>query len=92
MTDELNGALAEPQMTKPEETPPIGADVVTDDVVNAVGNSVPGKVMSESPPDWLKPMEEDEDDGGDGVKSSEWIIMKTNDDVYVLLMPNFCLH
>ncbi|XP_026102702.1 uncharacterized protein LOC113074163 isoform X2 [Carassius auratus] len=81
MTDELNGALAEPEMTKPEKTSPIGADVVTDDVVNAVGNSVPGKVMSESPPDWLKPMEEDEDDGGDGVKSSEWIIMKTNDDV-----------
>ncbi|XP_059379266.1 uncharacterized protein LOC132114894 isoform X2 [Carassius carassius] len=81
MTDELNGALAEPETTKPEETPPTEADVFTDNVVNALGNNVPGKVMSESPPDWLKPMEEDEDDGGDGVKSSERIIMKTNDDV-----------
>ncbi|XP_016323711.1 uncharacterized protein LOC107674282 [Sinocyclocheilus anshuiensis] len=81
MTDELNRASAEPEMTKPEETVPIEADDVTDDVDNAVGNNMPGKVTPESPPDWLKPMEGDEDDGGEGVKSSERIIMKTNDDV-----------
>ncbi|XP_016127171.1 uncharacterized protein [Sinocyclocheilus grahami] len=81
MTDELNRASAEPETTKPEETVPIEADDVTDGVDNAVGNNMPGKVTPESPPDWLKPMEEDEDDGGEGVKSSERIIMKTNDDV-----------
>ncbi|XP_042617646.1 uncharacterized protein LOC109063625 isoform X3 [Cyprinus carpio] len=77
MTDELNGASAEPESMKPEETVPIDADVVIKDVDNAVA----GKVMTESLPDWLKPMEEDEDDGGEGVKSSERIITKTNDDV-----------
>lgn len=92
MTDELNGASAEPESMKPEETVPIDADVVIKDVDNAVANNVPGKVTTESLPDWLKPMEEDEDDGGEGVKSSERIITKTNDDVYVLIIPNFCLH
>ncbi|XP_016392752.1 uncharacterized protein LOC107727404 [Sinocyclocheilus rhinocerous] len=91
MTDELNRASAEPETTKPEETVPIEADDVTDGVDNALGNNMPGKVTPESAPDWLKPMEEDEDDGGEGVKSSERIIMKTNDDVYVLI-PHFCLH
>ncbi len=94
MTDELNRASAEPETTKPEETVPVGADVVTVVEDNAVENSAPGKVTVESPPDWLKPMEEDEDDGGDGgegVKSSEWITRKTNNDVYVLI-PDMCLH
>ncbi|XP_058640666.1 methyl-CpG-binding domain protein 1a isoform X2 [Onychostoma macrolepis] len=81
MTDELNRASAEPETTKPEETVPVGADVVTVVEDNAVENSAPGKVTVESPPDWLKPMEEDEDDGGEGVKSSEWITRKTNNDV-----------
>ncbi|XP_016359424.1 uncharacterized protein LOC107701816 isoform X3 [Sinocyclocheilus anshuiensis] len=80
MTDELNRASAEPETMKPEETVPVGSDVVTVIEDNAVENSAPGKVMVESPPDWLKPMEEDEDDG-EGVKSSEWITRKTNNDV-----------
>ncbi|XP_016411712.1 uncharacterized protein LOC107743107 isoform X3 [Sinocyclocheilus rhinocerous] len=81
MTDELNRASAEPETMKPEETVPVGSDVVTVIEDNAVENSAPGKVMVESAPDWLKPMEEDEDDGGEGVKSSEWITRKTNNDV-----------
>ncbi|XP_073675983.1 uncharacterized protein [Garra rufa] len=75
MTDELNRASAEPETTKPEETVPVGADVVTVIVDNAAGNNMPGKVTVELPPDWLKPMEDDEDDGGEGVKR------KTIDDV-----------
>lgn len=90
MTDELNRASAEPETTKPEETVPAEADVVTVVLDNVGGNSAPGKVTVESPPDWLKPMEEDEDDGGEGVKSSERIARKTMDDVYVLI-PDFCL-
>ncbi|XP_050972981.1 methyl-CpG-binding domain protein 1a isoform X2 [Labeo rohita] len=81
MTDELNRASAEPETTKPEETVPAEADVVTVVLDNVGGNSAPGKVTVESPPDWLKPMEEDEDDGGEGVKSSERIARKTMDDV-----------
>ncbi|KAL1270299.1 hypothetical protein QQF64_032588 [Cirrhinus molitorella] len=76
MTDELNRASAEPETTRSEETLPVGADVVTVVVDNAVGNNMPAKVTVESPPDWLKPMEEDEDDGGEGVKSR-----KTTDDI-----------
>ncbi len=89
MTDELNRASAEPETMKPEETVPVGAEVVSVVEDNAVQNSAPGEVTVESPPDWLKPMEEDEDDGGEGVKSSDWITRKTNDDVYVLIP---CLH
>ncbi|XP_016089477.1 uncharacterized protein [Sinocyclocheilus grahami] len=81
MTDELNRASAEPETMKPEETVLVGSDVVTVTEDNAVENSTPGKVTVESPPDWLKPMEEDEDDGGEGVKSSEWITRKTSNDV-----------
>uniref|UniRef100_A0A8C2I2G8 Methyl-CpG binding domain protein 1a n=1 Tax=Cyprinus carpio TaxID=7962 RepID=A0A8C2I2G8_CYPCA len=75
MTDELNRASAEPETMQPEETVLVGADVVTVIEDNAVENSAPGQVTVELLPDWLKPMEEDEDDGGEGVNR------KTNNDV-----------
>ncbi|XP_059360149.1 histone-lysine N-methyltransferase 2B-like isoform X1 [Carassius carassius] len=80
MTDELNRASAEPETMQPEETVPVGADVVTVIEYNAVENSEPAKVTVELLPEWLMPMEEEED-GGEGVKSSEWITRKTNNDV-----------
>ncbi|XP_043103551.1 methyl-CpG-binding domain protein 1a isoform X2 [Puntigrus tetrazona] len=81
MTDELNRASAEPETTKPEETVSVGASVVAVAEDDGVENGAPGKGTFESPPDWLKPMEEDEDDGGDGFKSSERIAKTVNNDV-----------
>ncbi|XP_077079708.1 methyl-CpG-binding domain protein 1a isoform X1 [Siphateles boraxobius] len=69
MTDELNRASAEPETMNPEETVPallsenhpIGADDVTAVEENTEWDNMPGIVTVELPPDWLKPMEEDED-------------------------------
>lgn len=76
MTDELNRASAEPETMNPEETVPallsenhpIGADDVTAVEENTEWDNMPGIVTVELPPDWLKPMEEDED-GVESVRS-----------------------
>lgn len=82
MTDELNRAISEPETTNPEETMhPIEADVTAVEE-NTAWDDMPGKVTVELPPDWLKPMEEDEDDG---LRSSERITRRNNDGVYVPL-------
>ncbi|ROL48399.1 Methyl-CpG-binding domain protein 1 [Anabarilius grahami] len=81
MTDELNRASSEPETTNPEETMhPIEADINAVEE-NTVWDDMPGKVTVELPPDWLKPMEEDEDDGVDGLRSSERITRRNNDGV-----------
>ncbi|KAG1972178.1 methyl-CpG binding domain protein [Pimephales promelas] len=75
MTDELNMASAEPETMNPQETVPAllsenhlnGADVATA-VEDTEWDNMPGIVTVELPPDWLKPMEEDED-GVEGVRS-----------------------
>ncbi|XP_067270469.1 methyl-CpG-binding domain protein 1a isoform X3 [Pseudorasbora parva] len=72
MTDELNRASAEPEATNSGETVPallsennpIGADVEE----NTVWDDMPGKVTVVLPPDWLKPMDEDEEDGVESVR------------------------
>ncbi|XP_067249608.1 methyl-CpG-binding domain protein 1a [Chanodichthys erythropterus] len=81
MTDELNRASSEPETTNPEETMhPIEGDITAVEE-NTMWDDMPGKVTVELPPDWLKPMEEDEDDGVDGLRSSERINRRTNDGV-----------
>lgn len=85
MTDELNRASSEPETTNPEETMhPIEGDITAVEE-NTMWDDMPGKVTVELPPDWLKPMEEDEDEGVDGLRSSERITRRTNDGVYVPL-------
>jgi len=80
-------ASAEPETMNPQETVPAllsenhlnGADFATA-VEDTEWDNMPGIVTVELPPDWLKPMEEDED-GVEGVRS-----------MYVPYFLHFCLH
>lgn len=61
MTDELNRLSSDREETDRGDSVPTGADAITAIVEHTMENDLPSKVTVELLPDWLKPMEEDDD-------------------------------
>ncbi|XP_057212552.1 methyl-CpG-binding domain protein 1a isoform X2 [Triplophysa rosa] len=76
MTDELNRLSSDREETDRGDAVPTGADAVTAVVEHTMENDLPSVVTFELIPDWLKPMEED-DDAVDGDKIMEPSTKKT---------------
>ncbi|KAA0714360.1 Zinc finger protein 3 [Triplophysa tibetana] len=76
MTDELNRLSSDREETDRRDSVPTGADGVTAVVEQTMENDLPSIVTFELIPDWLKPMEED-DDAVEGDKTMERSTKKT---------------
>ncbi|XP_056628849.1 methyl-CpG-binding domain protein 1a isoform X2 [Triplophysa dalaica] len=76
MTDELNRLSSDREETDRRDSVPTGADGVTAVVEHTMENDLPSIVTFELIPDWLKPMEE-EDDAVEGDKTMERSSKKT---------------
>lgn len=87
MTDELNRLSSEREETDRRDSVPTGADGVTAVVEHTKENDLPSIVTFELIPDWLKPMEE-EDDAVEGDKTMEGGTKKTIPNMFV---PDFYL-
>lgn len=70
MTDELNRLSSDREGTDPGDAVPTGGDGATAAANQAMENELSSKVSFEVLPDWLKPMEED-DDAVEGDKMME---------------------